>query len=67
MCVPASVANTDSYTTKKAMTTWKIREVCSWPRAASFSFRERTVSSATPASGGKVIVSADTTSGMGRL
>ena len=67
MCVPARVARTDSRIKKKAMTTWNIREVCSWHFAASFSFSARTASSATPASGGRAIVKALITFGIGRL
>ena len=37
------------------------------PLAANFSLRERTVSSAMPARGGRVMVRAEMKSGMGRL
>lgn len=66
MCAPARVASTDSYTKKKAMTIWKMREVWSWPRAASFSLSARVTSKARPARGGRAIARAEMTSGIGR-
>jgi len=43
-----------------------MRDVCRWPLAARLVLNEKTVSSATPAKGGRATVNAETMSAMGR-